>query len=140
MARSYAPNATAASANKPASKRAESRLRKRNSAPGVSSKSRLYIQLFYLPGSLHDEFVARADVLAHQVIDGLLGRQFVARLDGHLQCQPPSRVQRGALQFIGGHFAQTLEAHDVGLGVAFGLLFDDAVALGLVQRPIRFLA
>ncbi|EAU62171.1 conserved hypothetical protein, partial [Stigmatella aurantiaca DW4/3-1] len=96
------------------------------------------IEILDLACPLHDELETRADVLAEQVIDDAVGLQGV--VDRHLEAHALVGIQRRGLQLVGRHLAQPLEAHDVGLGVALGLLPDDAVPVRLVERPVRLLA
>src|SRR5438105_4954990 len=123
--------------------RADSLRRNRNPAPGASSRSRRKpsdIELFDLSGSLHDELEARAHVLAQQVVDGLFGEQRLIFGNGDSQRHAPGRIKRGGLERVRVHFAQAFEAHDVGLGVALAMLFQDAVTIRVVQRPVDILA
>src|SRR6202521_5875023 len=123
--------------------RAPARRRRRKAMPGASSRScrnrprtgGLYVELFDFARPLHDEAEARAHVLAEQVVDGLLGDQRCLLRNGHAQRHATAWIERRGFQLVRGHLAQALEAHDVGLGVALSMLLEDAIAVGVVERP-----
>ena len=50
---------------------------------------------------------------------------------------PVLRVERGHLELVGGHLAEALEARDVRLRVALGLLLEDPVAVRARRAPSR---
>src|SRR5262249_28872998 len=141
--RSNAPHPIAANASSAEKIRADNLRRSRKPFPGASSRSRRNpsdIELLHFRRALHDELEARAHVLAEQIVDRLLGLQRLVLGDRHLQGDALLRVERGALQLVGGHLAEALEAHDVRLGVALALVGEDPRAVGVVERPVRVLA
>src|SRR5262245_24900163 len=90
-----------------------------------------------LGGALHDELEARLDVLAHQLAQNLVG--LLGVFDRDAQQTPRLRIQRRTLELLRLHLAQALEAHDLGARV-LGQRGDDAIAVGLVERPECLLA
>jgi hypothetical protein len=91
-------------------------------------------------GALHDEAEARRRILSHQFVDHAIGHNLVG--DFNAEQAPGSGIQRRLPQDLRHHFAQALESGDLGLAAiaVSHLLFHDAVALRVVERPERLLA
>src|SRR6267378_7059155 len=98
------------------------------------------VQLLHLSRPLHDELEAGADVLPEQVVDRALRVERRLFRNGHAQSQAPLRVQRRGLELLGGHLPQALEAHDVGFGIALGVVLEDARAVRVVEGPVGVLS
>src|SRR6184192_3264013 len=83
------------------------------------------VQLLHFTRAFHDELEPRRDVLAEQVVDHLVRLRLGFGGDRDAQADALLGIERGALQLVRGHLAQSLEPHDLRLGVALHALPED---------------